>query len=194
MPHELGSALPRATADPEVKVVVLRGAGRSFCAGFDFGGDFHHPDEAITTDGSWDPGKDFMMATAPGLGAVPKFMSLWRSPKPVVAQVHGWCVGGGSDRSARPRQAARHDPLSQLAAMKLIADRACENMGLASTQLPDPALDGPMRNTPEAHRFIELARREGVGAAVSGRLRRRLGGPVEVLELLRAGKEAWRMR
>src|SRR3712207_7247403 len=25
------------------------------------------------------------------------FMSLWRSPKPVIAQVHGWCVGGGSD-------------------------------------------------------------------------------------------------
>ena len=24
-------------------------------------------------------------------------MSLWRSPKPVIAQVHGWCVGGGSD-------------------------------------------------------------------------------------------------
>src|SRR5205085_2616393 len=27
----------------------------------------------------------------------PKFMSMWRSPKPVIAQVHGWCVGGGSD-------------------------------------------------------------------------------------------------
>jgi enoyl-CoA hydratase len=24
-------------------------------------------------------------------------MSMWRSPKPVIAQVHGWCVGGGSD-------------------------------------------------------------------------------------------------
>ena len=24
-------------------------------------------------------------------------MSVWRSPKPVIAQVHGWCVGGGSD-------------------------------------------------------------------------------------------------
>jgi enoyl-CoA hydratase len=31
------------------------------------------------------------------MGSVPKFMSLWRSPKPVIAQVHGWCVGGGSD-------------------------------------------------------------------------------------------------
>ena len=57
MPDELGSALPRATADPEVKVAVLRGAGRSFCAGFDFGGGFHHRNEAITTDGSWDPGR-----------------------------------------------------------------------------------------------------------------------------------------
>src|SRR5919197_1254939 len=24
-------------------------------------------------------------------------MSMWRLPKPVIAQVHGWCVGGGSD-------------------------------------------------------------------------------------------------
>ena len=37
------------------------------------------------------------MATTASLGPVPKFMSLWRSPKPVIAQVHGWCVGGGSD-------------------------------------------------------------------------------------------------
>ena len=38
-----------------------------------------------------------MWATAAAAGATPKFMSLWRSPKPVIAQVHGWCVGGGSD-------------------------------------------------------------------------------------------------
>ena len=37
------------------------------------------------------------MATSPAAGPVPKFMSIWRSPKPVIAQVHGWCVGGGSD-------------------------------------------------------------------------------------------------
>src|ERR1041384_7937335 len=37
------------------------------------------------------------MATAPSIGPVPKFMSLWRSPKPTIAQVHGYCVGGGSD-------------------------------------------------------------------------------------------------
>jgi enoyl-CoA hydratase len=97
MPEELEAAVHEAIVDPEVKVIVLRGAGRAFCAGFDFGEGFHQWDEALTTDGSWDPGKDFAGATTQSLGAVPKFMSLWRSPKPVIAQVHGWCVGGGSD-------------------------------------------------------------------------------------------------
>jgi enoyl-CoA hydratase len=96
MPDELEAAVHRAVADAQVKVIVLRGAGRAFCAGFDLGGGFHHWDEALTTDGQWDAGKDFAMATSQA-GPVPKFMSLWRSPKPVIAQVHGWCVGGGSD-------------------------------------------------------------------------------------------------
>jgi len=97
MPDELQSAVEQAVADEHVRVIVLRGAGRSFCAGFDFGEGFHHWDQMLTTDGRWDPGKDFVAATTASIGPVPKFMSLWRSPKPVIAQVHGWCVGGGSD-------------------------------------------------------------------------------------------------
>ena len=80
-----------------MKVIVIRGAGRAFCAGYDFGGGFHHWGEGLETDGRWDPGKDFAMATAPEVSPTQKFMSVWRSPKPVIAQVHGWCVGGGSD-------------------------------------------------------------------------------------------------
>jgi enoyl-CoA hydratase len=242
MPDELEAAVRRAVGDSELKVIVLRGAGRAFCAGFDFGGGFHHWDEGITSDGEWDPGKDFVAATAQSLGPVPKFMSLWRSPKPVIAQVHGWCVGGGSDMAlcadlviasedaqigtpysrmwgcyltgmwlyrlgltrakelaltGRPLtggQAAAAGlinaavpfeqleaevgrrarelatiPMAQLAAMKLIVNQAYENMGLASTQLLGPVLDGLMRNTPDARRFIELAESEGVAAAITRR-------------------------
>jgi enoyl-CoA hydratase len=241
MPDELEAAVHAAIGDREVKVIVLRGAGRSFCAGFDFGEGFHHWDEGMTTDGEWDPGKDFAMATS-SLGPVPKFMSIWRSPKPVIAQVHGWCVGGGSDMAlcadlviasedarigtpysrvwgcyltgmwiyrlglarakelaltGRPlsgKEAAEIElinravpfaeleqtvreqaaglaalPGSQLAAMKLVVNQAYENMGLASTQLLGPVLDGLMRNTPDAKRFVEVAEREGVGEAVKQR-------------------------
>jgi enoyl-CoA hydratase len=60
-------------------------------------------------------------------------------------------------------------PLSQLAAMKLVVNQAYENMGLASTQTLGPILDGLMRNTPDARRFIELAESEGVSATVKER-------------------------
>jgi enoyl-CoA hydratase len=97
MPDELAAAVELAVRDSDVKVIVLRGAGRSFCAGFDFSGGFRHWDDLLYTDGKWDPGKEFIAASSPTLGWVPKFMSLWHSPKPVIAQVHGWCVGGGSE-------------------------------------------------------------------------------------------------
>jgi enoyl-CoA hydratase len=97
MPDEFEAAINLAIRDPSIKVVILRGAGRSFCAGYDFGEGFHLWDDAITTDGAWDPGKDFAWATAPAVAPTQKFMSMWRAPKPVIAQVHGWCVGGGSD-------------------------------------------------------------------------------------------------
>src|SRR5438552_1120965 len=182
------------------------------------------------------------MATAPSVGPVPKFMSIWRSPKPVIAQVHGWCVGGGSDMAlcadlviasddarigtpysrmwgcyltgmwiyrlgltrakehaltGRPlsgreavevglinkavpfaelesevRETAERlatVPLSQLAAMKLVVNQAFENMGLAATQTLGPILDGLMRNTPDALRWIDVAEREGVSAVAAER-------------------------
>lgn len=97
MPDEIEAAMAAATRDPQVKVVILRGAGRAFCGGFNFGKGFHHWDDAITTDGKWDAGKDFAFSTTPSMSPTQKFMSIWRSSKPVIAQVHGWCVGGGSD-------------------------------------------------------------------------------------------------
>ena len=99
MTEDLEAALQEANADNEVRVIVLQGNGKAFCAGFDFSDDLDHfegwggdPDAA-----QWDPGRDMMMVTNPFTGPVPKFMGIWRSPKPVIARIHGWCVGGGSD-------------------------------------------------------------------------------------------------
>ncbi len=97
MLDELESAVHKATRDAAVKVIILQGAGKAFCAGFNFSGGFHQWDKDIATDDQWDAGKDMVMVTHQQLGWVPRFMSLWRTPKPVIAQVHGWCVGGGSE-------------------------------------------------------------------------------------------------
>jgi enoyl-CoA hydratase len=84
--------IARAQADPAIRVIHLRGAGPSFCAGYDitWGAQFMADNEG---DAPWDPVADHQ-----GISRyVNSYMALWRSPKPVIAQVHGFCVGGGSD-------------------------------------------------------------------------------------------------
>lgn len=93
---QLDHYVAEANRDPDVKVIVLRGAGRAFCAGFDFGADGDLA--AVRGEGrAWDPGRDAIGVTNRWDAPVPNFMGLWSSPKPTIAQVHGWCVGGGSD-------------------------------------------------------------------------------------------------
>ncbi|WP_396925590.1 crotonase/enoyl-CoA hydratase family protein [Mycolicibacterium sp.] len=97
MPDEVEAAIGLAERDASIKVIVLRGAGRAFSGGYDFGGGFQHWGESMMTEGRWDPGKDFAMVSGRATGPTSKFMAIWRATKPVIAQVHGWCVGGASD-------------------------------------------------------------------------------------------------
>ncbi len=99
MPDEFAAAIEEATRDNDVKVIVVRGNGRAFCAGYNFDGGFHHWDEWIATDGKWDPGKEFTWSTNELTAPTQQFFSMWRTSKPVIAQIHGWCVGGGSDNA-----------------------------------------------------------------------------------------------
>lgn len=94
MPDEIEAAIAYADRDAQVKVIVLRGAGRAFSGGYDFGGGFEHWGESMNTHGRWDPGKDFAFVTGRATAPTGKFMAIWRASKPVIAQVHGWCVGG----------------------------------------------------------------------------------------------------
>ena len=91
---DLRAAVIAANDDPDVRVMILSGAGRAFCAGYDL--DWGTKAEDATQKrmgGLWDPVRDYL-----GMSRnVRAYMSLWESPKPVIAQVHGWCVGGGTD-------------------------------------------------------------------------------------------------
>ena len=52
MTDELEAAVAAAVRDPQVKVILLRGAGRAFCAGFNFSGGFHQWDGGLSTQGT----------------------------------------------------------------------------------------------------------------------------------------------
>ncbi|MBI5720513.1 MAG: crotonase/enoyl-CoA hydratase family protein [Burkholderiales bacterium] len=99
MPDEIEHAIGQANTDPEVRVILLQGAGKSFCGGFDFSGGLEHFDGfGITTkDAPYDPGQDMLVALNPWMAPTQKFMAIWKSAKPVVVKVQGWCVGGGSE-------------------------------------------------------------------------------------------------
>jgi enoyl-CoA hydratase len=85
---QLISALQAADLDPDVRVMIVRGAGSSFSAGYDLGGG--------------NEGHDYPHFTAPGEGQWPRhvtetWMGIWDLSKPVIAQVHGYCLAGGSE-------------------------------------------------------------------------------------------------
>lgn len=94
MPRELAEAVARADADRGVHVMVLSGAGRAFCAGYDL---THYAEgegaNRVVQDMPWDPMQDFQFMWA----NTQAFMSLFRAMKPVICKVHGVAVAGGSD-------------------------------------------------------------------------------------------------
>ncbi len=81
-------ALQSGDADPDVHVMIVRGAGPSFSGGYDLGGG--------------NEGLDYPFFTAGGEGQWPRhvtdgWMGIWDLATPVIAQVHGFCLAGGSE-------------------------------------------------------------------------------------------------
>jgi enoyl-CoA hydratase len=96
MPREIRAAVEAAEADPDVHVIVVKGAGPGFCGGYDLKRYAERSDAAASTGAQempWDPTLDF----AGMWRNTQDFMSLWRARKPTIAQVHGAAVAGGSD-------------------------------------------------------------------------------------------------
>jgi enoyl-CoA hydratase len=94
MPRALREAVGEANRDDAVHVIVLSGAGRAFCAGYDLEMYAEKPRPvAYSQDMPWDPMVDYASMSA----NTECFMNLWRSFKPVICKVHGYAVAGGSD-------------------------------------------------------------------------------------------------
>lgn len=81
MVRGLVDALARHEADEAVRVVVLHGEGRAFSAGFDLGEDYEAPEGADPLVAEMQ--RDFDLV-----------MRYWDARKPVIAAVHGACLGG----------------------------------------------------------------------------------------------------
>lgn len=77
--HHLGRCLERAEMDEDVRVVVLRGAGRAFCAGGDL------------QSARFYPKPDDL----PQPSMMDNVLRIWRMPKPVIAAVRGHALGQG---------------------------------------------------------------------------------------------------
>ena len=82
------ASLREADQDPDVRVMIVRGAGKCFSSGYELGGG--------------NAGQEFPWYTPGGDGHWPRhvtqgWMSIWELGKPVIAQVHGYCLAGGSE-------------------------------------------------------------------------------------------------
>ena len=94
MPGDIKEAVERASDDDSVHVIVLTGAGRGFCGGYDLGEFAERSGEnPVVQDMPWDGMTDYRFMRR----CTDSFMSLWRCPKPVIAKVNGDAVAGGSD-------------------------------------------------------------------------------------------------
>jgi enoyl-CoA hydratase len=82
---QLFAALEAADRDPDVRVIVIRGAGKCFSSGYDLAGVGALPFHTAGGQGQW------------ARHVIEGCFRVWDLAKPVIAQVHGWCLAGGSE-------------------------------------------------------------------------------------------------
>jgi enoyl-CoA hydratase len=86
----LDRVLDLAAADEEVRVAILKGAGRAFSAGYSLDPDNYWADADLP------PLED----SAEVEKLADHLRKLWNFPKPIIAQVHGYCMAGGTQFAA----------------------------------------------------------------------------------------------
>ena len=80
------AALDRAEVDPAVRVIIVRGAGRAFSVGYD-----------IQPQGGYQPTKRTITGDRERIQHhIDTWLRVYEFPKPVIAQVHGYCIAGAT--------------------------------------------------------------------------------------------------
>lgn len=125
---ELREALSAIDADPDVRVVILTGAGRAFSAGFDIHGDPNAPE---LYDVPADMRREHLKSH------IDTFMMIWNLSKPVIAAVNGYALAGACE-------------LVQVCDIKIASERAVLGepeirAGLGPPFLITPFSVGPMK-------------------------------------------------
>jgi enoyl-CoA hydratase len=87
MRTEIFDVLQAADRDPDISISIIRGAGMSFSAGYDLAADnrIDQPYHSASGPGQW------------SRHVVEGWFSIWDLAKPVIAQVHGYCLAGGTE-------------------------------------------------------------------------------------------------
>jgi enoyl-CoA hydratase len=87
--EELDAVFTAFEDDPDASVLIIRGAGRAFCAGYDL----NAGSSSSPSPGKFTVSMDRIMCQR----IVSRWQRLWSLPKPTIAQVHGFCLAGATE-------------------------------------------------------------------------------------------------
>ncbi len=97
---ELNDALHDLEADPSARIIIVRGAGRGFSAGYDLAPPGGRGADAVhrSYQGRDDQGRRLIMGTRTGMQQITDIhMYFWNMAKVTIAQVHGHAIAGGCE-------------------------------------------------------------------------------------------------
>jgi len=85
---DIDAVFDHAEADKNVNVIVLKGAGKSFCSGFDLKGSYY----LTPPEGGWKYRNSYEILNKK---VYAKYSRIFNFPKVTIAQVHGYCTDAG---------------------------------------------------------------------------------------------------